>query len=193
VHHALTTLASGPRDAPERHRTLRATIDWSYRLLDSREQAAFARFAVFAGGATLEDAEAITEADLDTPEGLVRKQLLLRSPGPNGEARLVMLETVREYAREHFDTAEYETETRSRHRRRYLELATRAERHLFTHAEPEWQSRLESEIDNLRAALDWSLGCESIYAAGMLAQLLTRATADDCARSSLTAAMGISP
>jgi predicted ATPase len=157
---ALATLASGPRDAPERHRTLRATIDWSYRLLDSREQAAFARFAVFAGGATLEDAEAITDADLDTLEGLARKHLLLRSPTPNAEARLVMLETVREYARELLDTAEDESETRSRHGRRYLDLATEAQRHLFTHAEPEWLSRLETEIDNIRAALDWALGCE---------------------------------
>jgi len=157
---ALATLASGPRDAPARQRTLRATIDWSYRLLDSREQAAFARFAVFAGGATLEDTEAITDADLDTLEGLARKHLLVRSVGTDGEPRLVMLETVREYARELLDAAEDEAETRLRHWRRYFDLATRAERHLFTHSEPEWFRRLETEIDNIRAALDWSLSCE---------------------------------
>ena len=157
---ALATLTGGPRDAPARQRTLRATIDWSYRLLDSREQAAFARFAVFAGGATLEDAEAITDADLDTLEGLARKHLLVRSRGPSGEARLLMLETVREYARELLDALDEETPTRSRHCRRYLELATRAERHLFTHTEPEWLTLLEPEIDNLRAAFDWALGHE---------------------------------
>ena len=157
---ALATLAGGPRDAPARQRTLRATIDWSYRLLGSRERAAFARFAVFAGGATLDDAEAITDADLDTLEDLARKHLLLRLPVASGEARLVMLETVREYARELLDAADEETETRSRHCRRYLDLATRAERHLFTHTEPEWLSRLETEIDNIRAALDWSLDRE---------------------------------
>jgi non-specific serine/threonine protein kinase len=115
---------------------------------------------VFAGGATLEDAEAITASDLDTLEGLARKHLLLRAAGPSGEARVVMLETVREYARELLDTARDETETRARHCRRYLDLATQAERHFFTHAEPEWLSRLETEIDNMRAALDWSLSCE---------------------------------
>jgi tetratricopeptide (TPR) repeat protein len=160
VHHALATLASGPRDAPERHRTLRATIDWSYRLLDSREQSAFARFSVFAGGATLEDAEAVTDANLDTLEGLARKHLLLRSAGPNGEGRLAMLETVREYSRELLDAGAEETDTSRRHCRRYLDLATQAERHLFTRTQPEWLSRLESEIDNIRAALDWALECE---------------------------------
>ena len=157
---ALATLATGPRDAPARQRTLRATIDWSYSLLDSREQAAFARFAVFAGGATLEDAEAITDAGLDTLEGLARKHLLVRLVGTDGEPRLVMLETVREYAGQLLDADEEETPTRSRHCRRYLELATQADQHLFTHTEPEWLTLLESEIDNLRAALDWSLSCE---------------------------------
>jgi predicted ATPase/DNA-binding SARP family transcriptional activator len=160
LDNALATLASGPRDAPERQRTLRATIDWSYRLLDAREQAAFARFAVFAGSAMLEDAEAITASDLDTLEGLARKHLLLRSPGPDGEARLKMLETVRDYACALLDAGEDGTETRARHYARYLELATQAERRLFTHAEAEWLGRLETEIDNMRAALDWSLGCE---------------------------------
>ena len=157
---ALATLASGPRDAPERQRTLRAAIDWSYQLLGSREQAAFARFAVFAGGATLEDAEAITDADLDTLDGLVRKHLLRRSAGPGSEARLLMLETVREYARELLDAAQDETAVRARHCRRYLGLATQAERHLFTHREPEWLTRLETEIDNIRTALDWALDRE---------------------------------
>jgi len=168
---ALATLARGPRDAPERQRTLRATIDWSYRLLGSREQAAFARFAVFAGGATLDDAEAITDADLDTLEGLARKHLLLRSPGSSGEDRLAMLKTVREYAGELLDAAEDENETRARHCRRYLDFATRAERHLFTHAEPEWLTRLEAEIDNIRAALDWSLDREPQLALRLAAVL----------------------
>ena len=94
---ALDALGSGPRDAPDRQRTLRATIDWSHRLLSAPEAEAFARFAVFAGGATLEAALQVTGADLDTLEGLVDKQLLLRRRAPGAEARLLMLETVREY------------------------------------------------------------------------------------------------
>jgi predicted ATPase/DNA-binding SARP family transcriptional activator len=168
---ALATLASGPRDAPERQRTLRATIDWSYRLLDPHEQAAFARFAVFAGGARLEDAEAITGADLNTLEGLARKHLLVRAVGTDGEPRVVMLETVREYARELLDAADEESETRSLHCRRYLDLATRADRHLFTHSEADWLTRLETEIDNLRAALDWALGSEPQLALRLAAVL----------------------
>ena len=82
----LDGLGHGPRDAPDRQRTLRATIDWSHRLLNAREAEAFARFAAFAGGATTEAAEAVTGADLDALQGLVDKQLLQRrhdaGPGP---------------------------------------------------------------------------------------------------------------
>ena len=86
-------LVGGARDAPERQRTLRATIDWSYDLLTSQERSAFARMAVFAGGATVPAAEAVTGASLDTLDSLVAKQLLVRR-----DERLLMLETVREYA-----------------------------------------------------------------------------------------------
>ncbi len=95
LDHALPVLTGGARDAPERQQTLRATIDWSYELLDAAEREAFARFAVFAGGATVAAAEAITGAGLDTLQSLVDKQLLRR----RGE-RLTMLALVREYALE---------------------------------------------------------------------------------------------
>ena len=88
---------------PTRQRTLRATIDWSHRLLDAAGGEAFARFAVFAGGATTEAAEAVTGADVDALQGLVDKQLLLRRHGSGPEPRLSMLETVREYAGERLD------------------------------------------------------------------------------------------
>ena len=90
---ALDALGSGPRDAPARQRTLRATLEWSHRLLSAPEAEAFARFAVFAGGATVETAEEVTGADIEVLEGLVEKNLLLRESG-----RLLMLETVRAYA-----------------------------------------------------------------------------------------------
>jgi predicted ATPase/DNA-binding SARP family transcriptional activator len=92
---ALPLLAGGARDAPVRQRTLRATIDWSYGLLDEAEREACSRFAVFAAGATVEAAEQVTGASLDTLSGLVAKQLLRR----RGD-RLTMLALVREYALE---------------------------------------------------------------------------------------------
>ena len=101
---ALDLLSGGSRDAPERHRALRATIEWSHRLLDADEAKAFGHFAVFAGGATIEAAEEVTCADLETLSGLVDKHLLGRS-APDGEPRLVMLQTVREYASERLETA----------------------------------------------------------------------------------------
>ena len=90
---ALDALGSGPRDAPLRQRTLRATLEWSHRLLSPPEIEAFSLFAVFAGGATVETAEEVTGANVDALEGLVEKNLLLRESG-----RLLMLETVRAYA-----------------------------------------------------------------------------------------------
>jgi predicted ATPase/DNA-binding SARP family transcriptional activator len=161
---ALDALGSGPRDAPDRQRTLRATIDWSYRLLSDPERAAFACFAAFAGGATIEAAQTVTGANLDTLEGLVDKQLLLRRLDPSANARLVMLETVREYARERLDAGRDAAEVHRRHCHHYVALAERAEPELFTHGEADWLPRLDAEIDNLRAAFDWSLGNEPAIA-----------------------------
>ncbi|HET8820563.1 MAG TPA: BTAD domain-containing putative transcriptional regulator, partial [Thermoleophilaceae bacterium] len=149
---ALDALGTGPRDAPERQRTLRATLDWSYRLLSATEAEALARFAVFAGGASIESAEEVTGAELDALEGLVEKHLLVRRAG-----RLLMLETVREYAGERLDADPQAGAIQERHCRHYLALVERAEPELFTHGEAEWLPRLDAEIDNLRAAFDWSL------------------------------------
>jgi predicted ATPase/DNA-binding SARP family transcriptional activator len=156
---ALDLLADGPRDAPDRQRTLRATIDWSHRLLGASEAEAFARFAVFAGGATFDAAQAVTGADLDALHGLVDKQLLLRRHG-SPDARLSMLETVREYAGEHLAADPGAAEVRERHCRHYLALAERAEPELLTHGEAEWLPKLDAEVANFRAALGWSLGAE---------------------------------
>jgi predicted ATPase/DNA-binding SARP family transcriptional activator len=90
---ALSVLVSGARDAPERQRTLRATIDWSYGLLSHDERAAFAHMAVFANGATMATAEHVTGTSLNTLDALVAKQMLVRR-----NQRVIMLETVREFA-----------------------------------------------------------------------------------------------
>ena len=150
---ALDALGSGPRDAPARQRTLRATLEWSHRLLDAREAEAFARFAVFAGGATVETAEEVTGADVEVLEGLVEKNLLLRESG-----RLLMLETVRAYARELLEADDLSSDVRLRHCQHFISLAEMAVPHLRTHAEAEWMRRLDAESDNFRAALDWALG-----------------------------------
>jgi predicted ATPase/DNA-binding SARP family transcriptional activator len=169
---ALNVLGTGPLDAPDRQRTLRATIDWSYRLLEASEADVFARFAVFAGGATIESAQAVTGAGLDVLEALVDKQLLRRH-GSGADTRLHMLETVREYALERLDASKHAAETHGSHARHYLALAEGAEPELFTHGEAEWLARLDAEIDNLRAAFEWSLHHEPALAL-RLAGLLER-------------------
>ncbi|MET0615041.1 MAG: BTAD domain-containing putative transcriptional regulator [Thermoleophilaceae bacterium] len=153
----LEVLADGPRDAPDRQRTLRATIDWSHDLLDAAEAEAFARFAVFAGGATTEAAQEVGDTDIDVLQGLVDKQLLLRRHDSGPDPRLSMLQTVREYASERLDADPAAPEIHERHCRHYLALAERAEPELFTRGEAAWLPRLDAEVENFRAALDWSL------------------------------------
>ena len=153
---ALDVLGSGPRDAPERQRTLRATIDWSHRLLTEAEAQAFARFAVFARGATLDAAQQVTDAALETLESLVGKELLGRRHVLGEDPRLEMLETVRAYARERLDGESDTAQIHRRHAKHYLALAERADAALYTRDEADWLPRLDAEVDNLRAALDWS-------------------------------------
>jgi predicted ATPase/DNA-binding SARP family transcriptional activator len=167
----LDALGSGARDLPDRQQTLRATIDWSYRLLDPEQAEAFVNFAVFAGGATLEAAEAVTGASLDTLAALVDKHLLLRRAGVGEPSRLLMLETVREYAAERLESGRQATEVHARHVRHYLSLAERAEPHLWSHADAEWLPQLDAEIDNFRAALDWTVQHTPVDALRLVAAL----------------------
>jgi predicted ATPase/DNA-binding SARP family transcriptional activator len=115
----LPLLTGGPRDAPERQRTLEATIAWSYDLLSEGERRLFRHLAVFVGGCTLTAAEQVCEADLDTLQSLVDKNLLRRE----GE-RFQMLETIREYASEQMARADDEGEYERRHARHYRERAS---------------------------------------------------------------------
>jgi predicted ATPase/class 3 adenylate cyclase len=124
LDHALQVLTSGSRDIPERQQTLRATIDWSHSLLTKAEQRLFRRMAVFAGGCTFADVEAVCadpgETVLDELESLVDKALV-QTDGQGG--RLRMLQTIGEYARERLETAGEMRDVAPRHARRYAELA----------------------------------------------------------------------
>jgi predicted ATPase len=148
----LPLLTSGPRDAPERQRTLRATIDWSYDLLDETEGALFAQLGVFAGGCTLETAERVCDAELETLHSLVSKSLLNHSDG-----RYSMLETIREYALERLDGSGQGPTSRMRHAKHFLEVAL-AERQKFVEGnQVESLAVLDTELANVQAALAWTL------------------------------------
>jgi predicted ATPase len=144
-------LLKGGRDADPRQQTLRATIEWSYELLSPEEQDLFARLSVFAGGCTLEAAEAVADADLDTLQSLVEKSLLRFIEG-----RYWMLETIREYAGERLRT-EDERKLAHAHARYFLQLTELAEPALWAQDTDVWLPRLDSEQANFRAALGWCI------------------------------------
>jgi predicted ATPase/class 3 adenylate cyclase len=160
----LDLLASGARNLPERQRTLRGAIEWSYGLLDKPEQELFARLSVFAGGADLESVEAVATPDgevgmdsLDGLAALIDSSLIRQTETRPGESRFGMLETIREYAGERLD-ADFDSEaTRRRHAEHFLTLAEDAEPHLDGPEEVEWLDRLDQEHDNLQAALRWAV------------------------------------
>jgi predicted ATPase/class 3 adenylate cyclase len=149
----LPLLTDGRRDAPERQRTLRATIEWSYDLLASEEQQLFGRLGVFAGSFELESAEAVAGASLDGLAALV-EQSLLRS-GDLG--RFFMLETIREFALERLESSADGQDVRRRHAEYFLEIAESTEPEARGSEEAKWLSRLKSDQANFRAALSWAL------------------------------------
>jgi predicted ATPase/DNA-binding SARP family transcriptional activator/DNA-binding CsgD family transcriptional regulator len=161
----LKLLTGGPRESSERQRTLRSTIEWSYDLLEEDEKALFGRLSVFSGGATLEAIEAVCDAlgdlSVDAFEGsssLLEKSLLGQEEGAEGEPRLVMLETIREYARKRLGESGKQGVIGQAHAQYYLRLIEQVEPELkASPRQAEWLARLEPEHDNMRAALAWSL------------------------------------
>ncbi|MCA9859848.1 MAG: tetratricopeptide repeat protein, partial [Thermomicrobiales bacterium] len=156
--HRLPLLTGGPRDLPDRQRTLRETIAWSYELLAPGEQTLFRQLSVFAGGFTLETAESVSEdgnAVLGHLAALVDKSLVPYRPGAVPGARYALLETIHEYAAEQLQASGSETATRERHAACFLQLARQAEPELTQGAGRVWAERLEAEHDNLRQALDF--------------------------------------
>jgi predicted ATPase/class 3 adenylate cyclase len=152
LNRRLPLLTGGARDAPERQRTLRATIEWSHELLDDSAQRLFTRLAVFSGGWTLEAAEHVCEADLDALSSLVDKSLVRER-----DRRFEMLETIREYALERLELTGEGDDMCDRHAAYFARLADRRWQELIRGV-PEWRQTVDAEHENLHAALEWSLG-----------------------------------
>lgn len=157
-------LTGGSRTAMPRHQTLRATIDWSYELLPEPERALFRRLAIFAGDFTLQAVEAICAGEaidrhrvLDLLTHLVDKSLVLVI-ATDGEARYRLLESIRQYGRERLYELAEDAAVRRRYLDWYVDVAETAEPELRGPRQLVWLERLEAEHDNLRAALDASLG-----------------------------------
>jgi predicted ATPase/class 3 adenylate cyclase len=153
--HRLDFLTGGPRDLPARQRTLHATIEWSYELLDNRERRAFARLAVFAGGFTAEAAEEVTGIDIELLDALVDSSLVR-----GGDDRFAMLETIREYAAGQLERSGDREELRGRHARFFLALTDDVGPRLDGPDQALWLRMLDREGPNIRAALEWAVACD---------------------------------
>jgi predicted ATPase/DNA-binding XRE family transcriptional regulator len=176
LERALPLLEGGPRDLPARQQALRATVAWSHDLLAPGDRALFRRLAVFANGYTAEAVEAIcTAANLPAPAldtlggivALVEQNLLRTEDGPDGQFRLAMLETIREYAQERLEESEEEVTLRRAHAAFYLALAEDAARQHERRIE-----LLADEQENLRAALRWCVTGGDALSAARLTEAL---------------------
>ena len=169
LHASLKLLSRGERTAEPRHRSLRATLEWSHELLGEHEQAHFRRLSVFAGGWTLEAAEEVCSGEgieegevLDLLSELVERSLVVTEAGDEEALRYRMLELVRQYAREELEESGESEGLRSRHAGYYLALAEGED---AQDADPgvrrprpvAWLRQMEAEHANFRVALGWSL------------------------------------
>ena len=165
---SLKLLTGDARMVPPKQRTLRGALDWSYELLGEPERKLFARLSVFAGGCTLEAAEAVGPGDsiekgevLELVSRLVDKSLVVAEATRESEVRYGMLETIRRYARERLEERREAEAIHHRHATFFLALAEESEPELLGPEQTEWLERLETEHDNLRTALSWSLRGEN--------------------------------
>src|SRR5436190_5862576 len=164
---SLEVIGDGPADAPERQRTLWATIEWSHALLDDDEQALFRRLGVFAGSFDLEAAEAVGGADLDTLASLVDKSLLR----PAGEGRFAMLHVLREYARGRPEAAGEMRSASRAHVVHYLRLVERTEPELRTSRHMETIDRTVADYANFVRAIEWAVENERELALDLFGKL----------------------
>jgi predicted ATPase len=165
---SLDLLTCGHRDLPARQQTLRRTIDWSYGLLSAAEQVLFRRLAIFAGGCTLESAEAVCNARRDLEIGvvdgissLVDKNLLQRNEQESDEVRFIMLQTIREYALEKLAACGELEFTRRAHAAYCIVIAEQGAAQMAEAERTNWLALWDAEHDNLRDALDWLIETDS--------------------------------
>jgi predicted ATPase/class 3 adenylate cyclase len=176
----LSILSTSSRSLPERQRTLRAAIGWSYDLLNPVERRLFARLSVFSGGWTFEAAEAVCDPEglgVDTLDGLtslVDKSLIRRVEPPGQPSRFSMLETIREFGLEQLEASGDLEPVRRRHAEHFLGLAEEAEPHLTAQDQGEWLDRCDLEHANIRAALRWAIDRGDAEAAQAAAGALWR-------------------
>ncbi len=175
INKELVLASPGPRDLHPHQQTLRSTLDWSYRLLDAEEQRLFEQLSVFLGGWTLEALESIT--NLPHPvlklERLIDKSLVQPSE-LNNVHRFVLLETLREYAKERLIQSETASAIHQAHAAYFLSLAVKAKAALTGPDQKAWTEQLLQEQPNLRTALDWSLQDNRIEQAAQIAVALWR-------------------
>ena len=182
LSHRLEVLTGGAQDLPDRQQTLRNTIQWSYDLLPEQEQYLFRWLSIFAGGCTLEAAEAVCQAGqqdsdqafhvLDGATSLLDKSLVQQTEREGEEPRLVMLETIREFGLECLQGHGELEAARRAHTRYYLALVEAAEPHLLGPEQFLWLDRLERDLDNLRAILQAATTGGEVEAALRLASAL---------------------
>ncbi len=151
-------LQSDKRTVIARHQTMRASVDWSWSLLVKLEQAFMRQLSIFAGGWTLESAQAVCDGDvLSLTSALVSKSLIIVNQESGQETRYRFHEIIRQYAREKLVKAGEEPNISTRHLKYFLQLSEQAEPGLKGHAQTEWYARLRAERDNVRAALGWAV------------------------------------
>jgi DNA-binding CsgD family transcriptional regulator len=179
----LPLLTGGPRDLPDRLRTMHDAVAWSYDLLAPDEQRFFRCLAVFSGGCTLEAAEAVCGQGMSSPPApgmknsgasvldmvasLVDRNLLARQEMADGEPRFTMLETIREFAHDQLRASGEEWDTKERHAAYYASLAEDAEAGMIGAEQEVWLDRLDAERNNVRTALEWTLNGEGTTTAGL--------------------------
>ncbi|HYW86286.1 MAG TPA: NB-ARC domain-containing protein, partial [Chloroflexota bacterium] len=168
LSHRLNVLTEGPRDLPARQQTLRAAINWSYELLQPVEQRVFRRMSVFHGGFSLDAVLAVGDVDHDLGEAvegvlsaLIDHHLVLRYDAVDGQPRMGMLETIREFALEQLAASGELEQIQLAHAEYFATLAEAAEPHLNSGQRPVWLRRFDAEQANIRAALQWAVESKS--------------------------------
>ncbi len=159
LENSLSLLTGGAKDLPERQRTMRSAVSWSYDLLDRDEQDLLNRLSVFRGGFTLDSAESVAGSSIDILDGmssLVDKSLIFQREQADGERRFKMLVVVREFAIEKLAESGEEDQTKARHAAFYADLTKKASPELSGADAATWLEKLEREHENLRVALEWS-------------------------------------